>query len=109
MNHEYDSGNIIYSNGNYIIIKVKSGKRIGYIVYNTKREWNGNHTHLKSYSMAKTIINNVIYHKKPKTKNLYLLQSHIRLSDDEGYIQFIENLINVTKNKGKKIYINRQF
>ena len=35
--------------------------------------------------MSKTIINNCINKKTPKTNNLYLLESHIRISNDDKY------------------------
>ena len=59
--------------------------------------------------MAKTIIDNVIKHKKPKTKNVYLLYSHIRLSDDVSYINFIQSVIYAKKNKTRQVYINKTF
>ena len=88
-------------------LKVKSGKKIGYIAYNTNKEWEEGHTHLESFNMAKTIIDNVLRHKKPKTKNLYLLHSHKRLSDDPRYIRFIDDIIAAKKNKDKRGYRNR--
>ena len=47
--------------------------------------------------MAKTIIDNCIKKKTPKTSNLYLLTSHIRISTDEKYIKRIEELIEKLK------------
>ena len=67
---KYDNAKKVYEKEHYIILKVKSGKKIGYIAYNTKKEWEEGHTHLDSFNMAKTIIDNVLRHKKPKTKNL---------------------------------------
>lgn len=97
----------VYERDEYVILKVHSGKRVGYIAYNTKKEWEDGHTHLESFDMAKTIIANVINHKKPKTNNMYLLKSHIRLSNDDSYISFIEELMEVKKSKGKQAYRNR--
>ena len=105
---KYDNSQKVYEKQNYIILKVKSGKKIGYIAYNTRKEWEEGHTHLESFNMAKTIIDNVIKHKKPKTKNLYLLQSHIRLTDDPSYVKFINELVDVKKNKRKTSYRNEQ-
>ena len=65
---KYDASQKVYEKENYIILKVNSGKKVGYIAYNTKKEWENGHTHLDSFDMAKTIISNVIKHKKPKTK-----------------------------------------
>ena len=106
---KYDNSQKVYEKQNYIILKVKSGKKIGYIAYNTRKEWEEGHTHLESFNMAKTIIDNVIKHKKPKTKNLYLLQSHIRLTDDPSYVRFINELIDAKKNKRKYSYHNERY
>lgn len=106
---KYDNSQKVYEKGHYIILKVKSGKKTGYIVYNTKKKWEEGHTHLESFDMAKTIIDNVIKHKKPKTKNLYLLQSHIRLTDNPSYVKFINELIDSKKNKRKSGYRNERY
>ena len=106
---KYDNSQKVYEKQNYIILKVKSGKKIGYIAYNTRKEWEEGHTHLESFNMAKTIIDNVIKHKKPKTKNLYLLQSHIRLTDDPSYVKFINELVDAKKNKRKSSYRNERY
>ena len=105
---KHDNSQKVYEKQNYIILKVKSGKKIGYIAYNTRKEWEEGHTHLESFNMAKTIIDNVIKHKKPKTKNLYLLQSHIRLTDDPSYVKFINELVDAKKNKRKSSYRNER-
>ena len=106
---KYDNSQKVYEKQNYIILKVKSGKKIGYIAYNTRKEWEEGHTHLESFNMAKTIIDNVIKHKKPKTKNLYLLQSHIRLTDDPSYVKFINELVDAKKSKRKNNYRNERY
>jgi len=54
--------------------------------------------------MAKVIIRNVLYKRKPHTKNRYLLKSHQRLSKDQTYIDMIETLIQ--KSKDKQSYKN---
>ena len=106
---KYDNSQKVYEKEHYIILKVKSGKKVGYIAYNTRKEWEDGHTHLESFNMAKTIIDNVIKHKKPKTKNLYLLQSHIRLTDDPSYTRFINEVIDAKKNKRKSSYRNERY
>ena len=105
---KHDNSQKVYEKEHYIILKVKSCKKIGYIAYNTRKEWEEGHTHLESFNMAKTIIDNVIKHKKPKTKNLYLLQSHIRLTDDPSYVKFINELVDAKKNKRKTSYRNER-
>lgn len=109
MDGKYDNSHKVYEKEEFIILKVHSGKKIGYIVYNTNKEWENGHTHLDSFDMAKTIISNVMKHKKPKTSNMYLIKSHIRLSNDPEYIKFIEELIEVKKSKNKQVYRNRTY
>lgn len=106
---KYDNSQKVYEKEHYIILKVNSGKKVGFIAYNTKKDWIDGHTHLDSFDMAKTIISNVIKRKKPKTKNLYLIRSHARLSDDPAYVRYIEELIETKKHKGKHEYRNRTF
>lgn len=106
---KYDSSQKVYEKDEYIILKVKSGKKVGYIAYNTKKEWEEGHTHLDSFDMAKTIISNVQKRKKPKTKNLYLIRSHARLSNNLAYVRYIDELIATKKHKGKHEYRNRLF
>jgi hypothetical protein len=93
----------IYSKKSYVILEVKKG----YIVYNQNKPFEKGHSHLKSFNMSKTIINNCINKKTPKTNNLYLLESHIRISNDDKYKKFIEELIEVKKSKDKLKYVNR--
>ena len=45
--------------------------------------------------------------KTPKTNNLYLLESHIRISNDAKYIRMIEELIEVKESKDKLKYRNK--
>ena len=53
----------IYERKEYIILRVKKG----YVVYNTKKRFENGHTHLQSFEMSKTLIDNM--YKKKKTKN----------------------------------------
>ena len=92
----------IYEKQGYIVLEMKKG----FIAYNTKKEFSIGHTHLYSFNMAKTIIDNCIRKKKPKTDSLYLLNSHIRLSNDVKYKTFIEELINAKKGNKTLKYVN---
>ena len=49
----------VYEKQGYIILRVRNG----YIVYNTNKVFSEGHTHLKSFAMAKTLIDNCIKHK----------------------------------------------
>lgn len=99
-----DGASKIYQKKEYIILKVKRG----YIVYNTKKEFDCGHTHLHSFEMSKTIIDNSINKKRPKTTNLYLLQSHIRVTNDSKYKRLLEEILKAKVNRSKdNKYYNR--
>ena len=87
----------IYERNEFIILRVKKG----FIVYNTKKEFENGHTHLQSFEMSKTVINNNIRKKRPKTHNIYLIESHIRVSNDEKYKQILEEMLEAKKDKTK--------
>ncbi|MDU4862946.1 MAG: hypothetical protein E6356_14795 [Terrisporobacter othiniensis] len=96
----------VYERKEYIILKVKKG----YIVYNTKKVFENGHTHLQSFEMSKTIIDNSIRKKRPKTNNIYLIESHIRVTNDSKYKQTLEELVEAKKDKTKdNKYHNRSY
>ncbi len=90
--------NKIYERKEFIIFQVKEG----YIAYNTKKEFENGHTHLKHFDAAKKAIDLVINKKIPKSTNVYYLTSLIRLTNDENYVEKINELIDVRIKKGKK-------
>lgn len=92
----------VYQKEQFKVYKV--GK--GYILHNTNKPFQNGHTHLKSLSYAKTIIDNVLYSKTPHTKNQYLLSSHIRVAENPQYIQMVYDL-KQAKTRGKLGYYNR--
>lgn len=99
-----DGASKIYQKKEYIILKVKKG----YIVYNTKKEFENGHTHLHSFEMSKTIIDNSINKKRPKTNNLYLLESHIRVTNDSKYKRLLQEILSAKSNRSKDHkYYNR--
>ena len=61
-----DGAKKVYSKKEYIVLEVKKG----YIVYNINKPFDKGHSHLRSFSMAKTIIENCINKRTPKTNNL---------------------------------------
>ena len=79
----------IYEREGYIVLRVKRG----YIVYNTKKNFKNGHTHIQSFDMAKTIIDNNIRKKRPKTNSIYLIESHIRVTNDSKYKKMLEELL----------------
>lgn len=90
--------NQVYSKEQYVIFPVSNG----FIVHNTNYPFEDKHTHMKHIGASKTIIDLALKRKVPKSTNFYFLESLIRISEDEKYIEEIESLIEVRKVKGKK-------
>ncbi len=90
--------NKIYERKEFMIFQVKDG----YIVYNTKKDFQEGHTHLRHFEAAKTAIDLAINKKIPKSTDVYYLTSLIRISSDETYIKKINDLIEARYQKGKK-------
>jgi len=72
---------IIYEKENFVIFRAKRG----FVLYNTKKDYDQGHTHLKTFITAKKILNNVINKKVPRTNDKYIIQSHIRVSKQRKY------------------------
>ena len=60
------------------------------------------HTHIRSKKLAETIINNVCSEKIPLHSHSRTLESMKRLSCNEKYIEKIEEILEVRKQKGRK-------
>lgn len=93
----------VYERKEYIILAVKKG----YVVYNTEKPFIKGHSHIYGFNVAKTVIDNCIRKKMPKTRNLYLLTSHARVSNDEKYIRLVQELIEAKSDKRKLKYRNK--
>ena len=64
----------------------------GYIIHNTHKPFESGHTHLNNFDTAKYIIKLAYYHSVPKHLSIYLIDSLIRISSDEGYIKQLNEL-----------------
>ena len=71
---------------------IYSNKDGSYIVHNTHKEFANGHTHINNYNTCKYIIYLVLYKRLPKKNHLslYLIDSLIRISDDEPYTNKIK-------------------
>lgn len=80
----------------------KSRRDDTYVVYNPH---NFNlHTHTRHKRIALIVKYNVEHKRLPKSNNLQLLYSHIRVTSNKKYIQAIENKIaSLTKKQLKEI------
>ena len=84
---------------------IKAGD--SFIVHNTAKKFKEGHTHIRHYKYCLKLIYNVLQKKRPATKNMYLLESHRRISDNETYKELIKQLMESRKNK-KQNYVNIQ-
>lgn len=85
------SGRIIYSKRHFNIYKLG---RNDYIVHNTHKQFKYGHTHINNYNTAKYILNLTLYSSIPQKKiSNYLLNSIVRISKDEPYINKIKKLM----------------
>ena len=105
-------GHIVKFHRDNFIIFAK--KNCGFIIWNTDMEFEENkatgHSHLKSYTQAKIICNNILNDKYPNSISNYLWNAYFRvLPDDNEYKIKLLELYETKKDKLKgnqKDYIN---
>ncbi|WP_254865270.1 hypothetical protein [Solibacillus isronensis] len=103
-----DNMNQIFKKDEFIIIPFYKGRKQEFMVVNTKKEFKNGHTHLKSFKMAKYLINLARCQKINSGLRPYLLTSLTRISADREYIQKLEELLAVKRSKGSKAsYYNK--
>lgn len=96
--HKNGVDGVLYAEDGYIIFR--SGT--GYIVHNTRKEFSTGHSHLRGFKPCKDAIFFVRNRKIPKRTNFYYLRTLQRLSEDDKYVEQIEQLIGTRKQKGRK-------
>ena len=85
----------IYRKHNYYIYATKDG----YIVHNSKKPFERGHTHINNYNTAKYLIDMSFHSKIPYHTYDYILESLIRISTDESYIQKLNKMKKCRKKK----------
>jgi len=72
-----------------------------YIVHNTRKDFQNGHTHIKNFNTAKYVAYLAVYKRLPKKNHLsvYLIDSVIRVSDDNTYIRKMKNFKKEMENK----------
>lgn len=88
----------IYKKRSFIIYRVRDG----HIVYNTEKPFSEGHTHISNINTAKHMINISINKRLPKHLSDYLLESLLRLANDEDFIIEIEKMRKKRKNRKEK-------
>lgn len=77
-----NGGRKVYQRKPYIILECGGY----YIVFNTNKKFEEGHTHVGTFSYAKSIIDLCIRMKYPNRPNKRLINSLIRVSNDDVYI-----------------------
>lgn len=70
-----------------------------FIIHNTHKPFEEGHTHVSNYDTARYLIKLAYHHTVPKHLSIYLIDSLIRISSDEGYIK----QLNILKEKERRI------
>lgn len=95
----YNSLVVVYKKKNY---KIPScGKE--FIVWNTRLDFHEHHTHISNYNTCKYIVNLCIKNRIPdKHLSSYLLNSILRISDNEDFKCKIKSKIKGGLNNGRE-------
>jgi hypothetical protein len=96
--------NQLYRREAFVVIPVANG----FIVHNTAKDFKAGHTHLKSFSVARNLIELCLQHKMPKTRNHYLIDSLVRISDSPDYKMQLLELLDTRRQKGPKPACHRR-
>lgn len=89
---------------------IYSNKKGEFIIHNINKEFQNGHTHINNYNTAKYIIQVALHKSLPNTKSIYIIDSLIRISNDNTYINELKNLKEKTiteKQKRKEEYNDR--
>lgn len=90
--------NLVYRKYDFVVFRGRNG----YIVYNTKKEFNQGHTHLKQMKSCKDIIEFAQRKVIPEGSSPYFITSLMRISDDEKFINRLEHLKQTGEGSFKK-------
>ena len=86
----------VYKKANFNVYTDYNGD---YIIHNIHKPFATGHTHIKEFSTAEYLIN-LAHHRSLPNRNLrYFIDSLIRISDDEKYVN---KLMDLSKQKIKK-------
>lgn len=78
----------IYQRKEYTIYQVRNG----YVVHNTKMKFEKGHTHVKSFSKAKSLIDLCVRKKMPNRPVKWEIDCLIRIANDTEYIEKLKKL-----------------
>lgn len=90
------------------MFKIKRTSNHKYVVFDTN-DFSNHHTHTNTMKIAKIIKDNVEKHRRPLSKDIRMLESHLRLANDPRYREMIIQMIeDVERMHRKKSYYLKQ-
>lgn len=92
---------VVYKKGSYVVYKGNRNKD-GFIIYNRNKPFKEGHTHLKSLSRCKEVVDNMISKNFPLSWSNFFIVSMLRLSDDKKFSKKLKKLHRTRLQKGKK-------
>lgn len=102
--------NMIYKKKQFCIYKARyCGCSSGFIVHNKNLRFADGHTHVSDFHTAKCLIDLALYKQVPRHMNLYMLNSLLRISDDEDYKQKIVGVLKEQLKKKRKVDCENRF
>lgn len=78
----------VYENSEFVVLSISHD----YLVLNKKKPFESGHTHLKSFETAKWLMRLSRTKTIPHRISPYLLESLIRISNDNTYVTNLKNL-----------------
>lgn len=72
-----------------------------YIIHNAAKDFEHGHTHIREMNTCKYLIDLCIHKTVPNMNNIRLLESILRISDDEKYKDRIRHKIDILKRKNR--------
>lgn len=99
----------VFEDRNFIILSGSCKRSSSYILFNKNKLFKEGHTHLNNYKTAIWLSKLCTSKKLPlNLSSDYLLESLMRISDDESYTNKISELRELRKKKSHNYYINVQ-
>lgn len=95
--------NKIYERGKFIILEGTDH----YVVINKHKEFRNGHTHITNYNTALWLIKLSEHKSLPHHISPYLLESLIRINEDETYVRHLQELQQAKKSKRKDYFYNK--
>lgn len=79
----------VYQDSNFKIYKARDG----FILHNTKMEFNSGHTHIQKFKTCMVIIKLIVKKQIPKSHSKHFLNSILRVCSDNIYSTVIKNIL----------------